>query len=131
MVSNLGTGRGVIHDGPFEHASTLKLIETTFGLQSLTARDANATNIADILLGRPFVPDPAGRDPDQQPGAWTASDAAAVCSASVQSAPSPCTLGGDRGTVKSCTRPASRPARAWPDSAANSGISGRPSRPAQ
>jgi Phosphoesterase family len=39
VVSNLARPR-VAHDGPFEHTSTLKMIETTFGLQPLTARDA-------------------------------------------------------------------------------------------
>ena len=33
VVSNLARPR-VIHQGPFEHTSTLKLIESTFGLQS-------------------------------------------------------------------------------------------------
>ena len=32
----------VAHDGPFEHTSSLKLIESTFGLHPLTARDTNA-----------------------------------------------------------------------------------------
>ena len=41
VVSNLAPAR-VVHGGPFEHASTLKLIETTFGLTPLTARDAHA-----------------------------------------------------------------------------------------
>jgi phospholipase C len=85
VVSNLAPG-GVIHDGPFEHASTLKLIESTFGLQPLTARDANAVNLADILLGRPFdqVQPDAIPTSSQVPG--PASDADAVCSAaSVQS----------------------------------------------
>ena len=36
VVSNLARPR-VVHDGPFEHTSTLKLIESTFGLQPLTA----------------------------------------------------------------------------------------------
>jgi phospholipase C len=85
VVSNLAPG-GVVHDGPFEHASTLKLIETTFGLQSLTARDANATNIADILLGRPFVQTQPDAIPTSSQVPGPASDAAAVCSAaSVQS----------------------------------------------
>ena len=47
-VSNLARSR-VVHDGPFEHTSSLKLIESTFGMQPLTARDANARNLADVL----------------------------------------------------------------------------------
>src|SRR5512140_3418731 len=41
VVSNRARQR-VVHDGPFEHTSTLKMIESTFGLHPLTARDANA-----------------------------------------------------------------------------------------
>jgi phospholipase C len=85
VVSNLAPG-GVLHQGPFEHASTLKLIESTFGLRSLTARDTNAVNLADILLGRPFAQVPAGAIPTSSQVPGPASDAAAVCSAtSVQS----------------------------------------------
>lgn len=39
--------------GPFQHCSTLALIESTFGLNSLTARDANANNLAPLLLSTP------------------------------------------------------------------------------
>ena len=41
------------HEGPFEHSSSLALIESTFGLNPLTARDKHARNIADILLPEP------------------------------------------------------------------------------
>ena len=68
VVSNLADDR-VVHHGPFEHTSTLKLIESTFGLQPLTARDANAENLGQVLRPRPAAPGPGRRHPDQQPGA--------------------------------------------------------------
>jgi phospholipase C len=39
----------VVHDGPYEHTSVLKMIEWRWGLQPLTARDANANNLAEVL----------------------------------------------------------------------------------
>jgi phospholipase C len=50
VVSNLAVPHRVIHAGPFEHCSSLALIESTFGLNPLTARDKNARNLRDILL---------------------------------------------------------------------------------
>jgi phospholipase C len=90
VVSNLAAAR-VAHHGPFEHASTLKLIESTFGLAPLTARDANALDLGQVLErhprehGRPVVVPRSSEVPGP------ANDAAAVCSAaSVQSvSPSP------------------------------------------
>jgi phospholipase C len=35
--------------GPYEHCSVLKMIEWRWGLQPMTARDANAKNFADAL----------------------------------------------------------------------------------
>jgi len=85
VVSNLADAR-VHHHGPFEHASTLKFIESTFGLPSLTARDANALDLGQVLdrrpreHGRPVVVPRSNEVPGP------ANDAAAVCSAaSVQS----------------------------------------------
>jgi len=62
VVSNLAPAQ-VVHHGPFEHASTLKLIESTFGLPALTARDANAQNLARVLADRPCNRVPAGAIP--------------------------------------------------------------------
>jgi len=45
IVSNYTTAR-VIHEGPYEHTSTLAMIESTFGLNPLTARDANGSTSA-------------------------------------------------------------------------------------
>jgi phospholipase C len=53
VVSNLVRPHQVLHDGPFEHCSSLALIESTFGLTPLTARDRNALNLRDILLPYP------------------------------------------------------------------------------
>ena len=87
VVSNLADDR-VRHDGPFEHTSTLKLIESTFGLQPITARDANAEDLGQVLLRRPRRPVPAGAIPTSSQVLGPVSDAAAICSAdSVQSVP--------------------------------------------
>jgi phospholipase C len=90
VVSNLAADR-VVHHGPFEHASTLKFIESTFGLPSLTARDANARDLGEVLERRPREHGRPVVVPRSNEVAGPASDAAAVCSAtSVQSvSPSP------------------------------------------
>ena len=53
VVSNLARPRQVVHQGPFEHCSSLALIESTFGLKPLTARDRNARNLKEVLLPVP------------------------------------------------------------------------------
>jgi phospholipase C len=89
VVSNLALAR-VVHHGPFEHSSTLKLIESTFGLPSLTARDAHAENLGQVLLRSPRRPVPAGAIPTSGQVLGPVSDAAAICSAdSVQSVSPP------------------------------------------
>ncbi len=52
VISNLARPRQVVHQGPYEHCSSLALIESTFGLNPLTARDQNARNLAELL--QPF-----------------------------------------------------------------------------
>jgi phospholipase C len=85
VVSNLAPAQ-VVHHGPFEHTSTLKMIETTFGLHSITARDANALNLGMVLADRPRRPVPAGAIPTSAQVPGPASDAAAICGVhSVQS----------------------------------------------
>jgi phospholipase C len=98
VVSNLAPAR-VVHHGPFEHTSTLKLIESTFGLNPLTARDANARDLGRVLLREPRHPVPAGTIPTSGQVPGPANDAAAVCSAtSVRSvSPDPVERGGDDG----------------------------------
>jgi phospholipase C len=53
VVSNLAAPHRVAHQGPFEHCSSLALIESTFGLRPLTARDRHARNLEEILLRSP------------------------------------------------------------------------------
>ena len=86
VVSNLAE-RAVVNHGPFEHTSTLKLIESTFGLTPLTARDANAENLGRVLRDRPrHHPVPQGAIPTSAQVFGPADDADAICSAdSVQS----------------------------------------------
>jgi phospholipase C len=56
VVTNLARPHQVIHEGPFEHCSSLALIESVFGLNPLTARDENARNLLDILRPAPVRP---------------------------------------------------------------------------
>ncbi|HEX6967251.1 MAG TPA: alkaline phosphatase family protein [Micromonosporaceae bacterium] len=53
VVTNLAQPHRIVHEGPFEHCSNLALIESTFGLKPLTARDKNARNLEQILLPKP------------------------------------------------------------------------------
>jgi phospholipase C len=53
VISNLAPPHRVVHEGPFEHCSSLALIESTFGLTPLTARDQNARNLQEVLLPYP------------------------------------------------------------------------------
>jgi phospholipase C len=85
VVSNLARRR-VVHRGPYEHTSTLKLIESAFGLHSLTARDANARNLGEVLERHPRSEVRPGAIPTSSQVLGPVSDAAAICSAdSVQS----------------------------------------------
>ena len=89
VVSNLASAH-VIHHGPFEHASTLKLIESTFGLPALTARDEHAQNLGQVLRRTPRRPVPSGAIPRSNQVLGPVNDPAAICSAdSVQSVSPP------------------------------------------
>jgi phospholipase C len=66
VVTNLALPHRVVHDGPFEHCSTLALIESTFGLKPLTARDEHARNLRDVLLPA-LVPTPHAVRPSSIP----------------------------------------------------------------
>jgi phospholipase C len=114
VVSNLAAAQ-VVHRGPFEHTSTLKLIESAFGLQPLTARDANTENLGQVLLRSPRPPVPDGAIPTSSQVLGPVSDAAAICSAdSVPSvAPSPLRRG---------TRPAGPPVLHQPGYPSGSGM---------
>ena len=96
VVSSLAGAR-VAHDGPIEHTSTLRMIETIFGLKPLTARDANAMNLAQVLNRHVTAPVPQSAIPTSSEVPGPAGDAAAVCSsASVQSV-SPAPVPGCHG----------------------------------
>ncbi|HEY2653864.1 MAG TPA: alkaline phosphatase family protein [Solirubrobacteraceae bacterium] len=101
VVSNLAGAR-VAPEGPFEHTSTLKMIESTFGLRSLTARDAHAMDLSQVLQHpvRARVTESAIPTSSQVPG--PADDAAATCSAaSVQSvSPEPTSKGNARRSAR-------------------------------
>jgi phospholipase C len=56
VVSNLVVPGRVVHAGPFQHCSSLALIESTFGLQPLTARDKYARDLQELLLPHPVPP---------------------------------------------------------------------------
>src|SRR5215469_5925045 len=85
VVSNLARAR-VVHHGPYEHTSTLKLIESAFGLHSLSARDANARSLGEVLERHPRSEVRPGAIPTSSQVLGPVSDAAAICSAdSVQS----------------------------------------------
>jgi phospholipase C len=53
VVSNLARPHRVVHEGPYEHCSSLALIESTFGLTPLTARDKTARNLGEVLFPYP------------------------------------------------------------------------------
>jgi len=106
VVSNLAPAAPVVHEGPFEHCSTLALIESTFGLQPLTARDANARNLREVLRPWPRRPVRPGVIPTSSQVPGPASDAAAACSASSVQSVSP-------APVRSGMHPPS-PHKHWP-----------------
>jgi phospholipase C len=117
VISNLARPR-VVHQGPFEHTSTLRLIETTFGLQTLTARDAHALSLGLVLGDHPRPGVPAGAIPTSSQVPGPANDAAAVCSASsVQSvSPPPARFGDHPG------QPHSYVAGGWPTGSGMAGL---------
>jgi phospholipase C len=88
VISNLAR-RQVVHHGPFEHSSTLKLIESTFGLNSLTARDAHALNLGLVLDRSPrnHVPARAIPTSSQVLGRSTIPPRSAASTASSRSRP--------------------------------------------
>jgi hypothetical protein len=75
------------------------LIESTFGLHPLTARDANAMDLRQVLNRKVRQPVPESAIPTSSQVPGPANDAAAFCSAaSVQSvSPSPVSKGKDTG----------------------------------
>jgi phospholipase C len=107
VVSNLAD-RAVVHHGPFEHASTLKLIENTFGLSPMTARDAGATDLGRVLRDRPrHHPVPPGAIPTSDQVLGPVSDPAAMCSADSVQSVSPQPVHRGRGPHKDVLIPRS------------------------
>src|SRR5690348_13471391 len=88
VVSNLASAR-VAHDRPFEHTSTLKMIESTFGMKPLTARYANAMNLAQVLNRHVTAPVPPSAIPTSSEVPGPVGDAAAFCSATSTQSTSP------------------------------------------
>lgn len=68
-VSNYAPAQ-VVKTGPFEHTSTLAMIESLFSLKPLTARDAHANNLGTALSATKHSDDPSSRIPtsSQVPG---------------------------------------------------------------
>jgi len=110
VVSNFARAR-VASAGPFEHTSSLKMIESTFGLQPLTARDAHAMDLRQVLRHGRRRPVPAGAIPTSSQVPGPDSDAAAFCSAaSVQSvSPPPVSKGKQHAAAHAAVQPADRP----------------------
>lgn len=105
VVSNLAQAQ-VVHHGPYEHASTLKLVESTFGLRSITARDAHARDLGEVLADRPRRPVPDGAIPTSADVLGPVTDAAAICSAdSVQSVSPPPRHVGRHGDTTPVAQP--------------------------
>jgi phospholipase C len=83
----------VVSGGPYEHTSTLRFIETTFGLQPLTARDANAQNLGQVLLPAKIPLAARGAIPTSSQVPGPDNDADAVCSATSVQSVSPAPVG--------------------------------------
>jgi hypothetical protein len=86
------------------------MIESTFGLHPLTARDANAIDLRQVLRHGTRTPVPASAVPTSSQVPGPASDAAAFCSAaSVQSvSPTPVAKGKQNAAVNAVPQPADR-----------------------
>ena len=82
-------GSPIEHRGPYEHSSTLKLIESTFGLHPITARETHALDLGRVLDRHPRRPAPAGAIPTSSQVLGPVSDAAAICSADSAQSVSP------------------------------------------
>jgi phospholipase C len=119
VVSNLGRG-GIVHEGPYEHTSTLALIESTFGLHHLTARDRHARNLSEVLEHQPHLHVHSGVIPtsDQVPGPKTG--AAAVCSAKSVQSVSPQPVGHHDGDYSHLVHPLAR--SGWPTGSGMAGL---------
>jgi phospholipase C len=120
VVSNLARRGRVVQDGPYEHTSSLKLIETTFGLHPLTARDKHALNLGRVLDAKPHPAIPAGSIPTSKQVPGPKNDASAVCSAkSVQSVSPPPV---HEGTAPASAHPQELYRSGWPTGSGMDGL---------
>jgi hypothetical protein len=107
----------VVHSGPYDHASVLKLVEWRFGLEPVAARDAAANNLAEVLdltspartdapdipvlVGQPRLPcgpqSFAGPRPAGTPAQASAPSGGGAAPPPTTAAPTPTTT-GTRGT---------------------------------
>jgi hypothetical protein len=129
VVSNRASRR-VIHDGPFEHTSTLKMIESTFGLHSLTARDANAVDLRQVLhhKARHRVPRASSRPAARCQGPPPTPPRAAAPPASRQSLRPRYPKAKESPRRPSCRSPGIQPEPGWGNSRAAT-ASGQPGKP--
>jgi phospholipase C len=98
VVSPFGAAR-IVGAGPYEHTSSLAMIESLFGLKPLTARDANAVNLLTSLdLGNRRKSHPTSAIPAATGVAGPAIGAAAACGLPTTTAsvsPAPVSPGAD------------------------------------
>jgi phospholipase C len=111
VVSNLAHRR-VVHHGPYEHTSTLALIESTFGLHPLTARDRHARNLGEVLAHRPVHHVPSEAIPTSHDVHGPRDAAEAVCSAKSVRSVSPPPVGHCDGDDSRLVHPLAR--SGWP-----------------
>ncbi len=79
VVSPFGRA-SVVHGGPYEHTSSLAMIESLFGLHPLTARDAHAKNLLSALdLSHRRGDDPSSQIPTALDVPGPAVGAVAAC----------------------------------------------------
>ena len=111
VVSDLAH-RNVVHDGPYEHGSSLAMIESTFGLQPLTARDANARNLREVLEHRPRHRVDASAIPTSAQVGGPANGAAAMCGINSTQSVAPQPVGKQEGNHADLVHPLAR--SGWP-----------------
>ena len=91
VVSDYAAAR-VVKTGPFEHTSTLAMIESLFSLHALTARDANANNLGTVLSAIKRTDDPATLIPTSAQVPGPATGAGAACGANSVKSVSPAAI---------------------------------------
>jgi len=90
VVSNYAPAQ-VVKGGPFEHTSTLAMIESLFSLAPLTARDRMANNLVTVLSATKRTDDPSSKIPTsgQVPGPVTGAGAACGPNSTPSVSPAP------------------------------------------